>query len=173
MAQTITNKIRAKYNQDEARYKQEYAEKNGTLRGYKNSDEKKKWQKNKRRALLNYSRQVQGTRAVKLPATNIQVIASGMPFFSVLSYGSETEKIAMEVFRIEKSVSKNPIAIIDATAVGGEVEHFFTIYEYQKGMKKAYKLARKEQGKSKSYPTVTVLAGKKGVYDAIQVIIEK
>jgi hypothetical protein len=160
MALTKVNEIRRDYNQNKkSRYEQEFAEKTGSLRGFRNSDEYKRFEKAKRNAIYRYKAKLQDEKIVGLIGVNeevsevvgvvenVKVTDSGSPFFKGLSYGDDDTSMSIETMELLKEENRGRVtAIVDATEIGEPLPRSFrSSYDYQEYIKKVYKLCRQAQ----------------------------
>lgn len=188
MATTKLNQIRADYNSKLSAYKQEYAERQGTLKGFDSSPERKRWNRNKKQAERRYKvkREVQQAQksytknpqkvqknysksTQKNTFSNIVVIEPGKPFFLVFSYGSEMDKAAVAAFKLYKSIGIQFIAIVDDTVLSaygfnGSATAEKGLYDFRMRIRQSYKECSKAQHVAKLGSAalfVTVLSGDK------------
>lgn len=169
--------VLSKYTKDNLpKYEQQFAENNGTLKGFRVSDEYKAFKRNRKRAEYRYNAKVRDIEILKtIDKVNIvdseqetpeilneeqsqnpvfdkiedfEVLEFEQPYFAVLSYGSGDEKAAVAEFSLVKQIDRGRLtAIIDRRQIGGDSKPYTNANEYQLAIQRLYTDCRKIQTK--------------------------
>lgn len=159
MARTKLSIIQKRKNDQLKKAKEIFKKENGLkiARGFKDSKEYKRINRNFRKSLSRYTKKRVGDDSV---FHSIKVIESGAVFYAVLSYGSRAHKIAMDQFNLVKSVKKNFKAILDFDFFGLGYSTHLEQFSFDKKMQWLYKRLITIQENEGKYPIVSAVIGK-------------
>lgn len=171
------------------KYEQEYAERTGSLEGFRKSPEYKRFKRNRQNAGYKYNAKKRDANIVREierisvdiivkgenkpepeyseeinkesisgdKIENFEVVEDNRPYFTVLSYGSEEDKAAIEYYKLSRKLGNGHVtAIIDTVELDGRKQTMTSFFDYQIAIMELYKLCRELQTKYNQYPTITI-----------------